>query len=158
MAIQRTLFKRNEMRIRRHVIGHCPAGSGGAGQYVVLNLPALYLNGNRVSGLICGVCCQTAVMLLWNYLIAPVYMGYTREAVAELLLPAFLPFNLIKGGLNAAATLLLYKPVITALRRLNLIEPTRSPEKARLNIGVILTALLILITCILLILSFRDII
>ena len=111
-----------------------------------------------ISGLICGVCCQTAVMLLWNYLIAPVYMGYTREAVAELLLPAFLPFNLIKGGLNAAATLLLYKPVITALRRLNLIEPTRSPEKARLNIGVILTALLILITCILLILSFRDII
>ena len=28
-------------------------------------------------------------------------MGCSREAVAELLLPAFLPFNLVKGGLNA---------------------------------------------------------
>ena len=36
------------------------------------------------------------------------------KAVAELA-SRLLPFNLIKGGLNAAATLLLYKPVITAL-------------------------------------------
>lgn len=107
-----------------------------------------------VSGLILGVCCQAAVMLLWNYLIAPIYMGISREAVAELLLSAFLPFNLIKGGLNAALTLLLYKPVITALRRSGLIEPSRSPGKTRLRFGVLLAALLILITCILLILSF----
>ena len=38
-------------------------------------------------------------------------MGYPREAVAELLIPAFLPFNLLKGGLNAAITMLIYKPV-----------------------------------------------
>jgi riboflavin transporter FmnP len=56
------------------------------------------------------------VMLLWNYFIAPIYMGYPREAVVELLIPVFLPFNLIKGGLNAAVTLLLYKPVLTAWR------------------------------------------
>ena len=37
-------------------------------------------------------------------------MGMPREAVAELLLPAFLPFNLIKGSINTAVTLLLYKP------------------------------------------------
>ncbi len=76
-----------------------------------------------VSGLLAGVCCQVSVMMLWNYLIAPLYMGISREAAAELLLPAFLPFNLIKGGLNAAFTMLLYKPVITALRRANLIDP-----------------------------------
>ena len=46
------------------------------------------------------------VMLLWNYLIALIYMGYPREAVVQLLLPAFLPFNLLKGGLNAAFTFL----------------------------------------------------
>ena len=55
------------------------------------------------------------VMLLWNYLIAPIYMGYPREAVVELLIPAFLPFNLIKGGLNAAITMIIYKPVVKAL-------------------------------------------
>lgn len=32
-------------------------------------------------------------------------------AVAELLLPVFLPFNLLKGSLNTALTLLIYKPV-----------------------------------------------
>ena len=73
-------------------------------------------------GLFCGWGCQVAVMMLWNYLSAPIYMGYPREAIVELLIPAFLPFNLIKGGLNAALTMLLYKPVVTALRRSNLIE------------------------------------
>ena len=70
-------------------------------------------------------------MMFWNYLIAPIYMGYPREAVAELLLPAFLPFNLIKGGINAAVTLLLYKPVVTVLRRSNLIEAKDGPGKKR---------------------------
>lgn len=67
-----------------------------------------------ILGLFCGCGCQVAVMMFWNYLIAPIYMGYPREAIVELLLPAFLPFNLIKGGLNAAITLLLYKPVVAA--------------------------------------------
>ena len=107
-----------------------------------------------IAGLILGVCCQATVMLLWNYLIAPIYMGISREAIAELLLSAFLPFNLIKGGLNAALTLLLYKPVITALRRSGLIELSRSPGKAQFHLGVLLASLLILITCIMLILSF----
>ena len=73
-----------------------------------------------IVGLICGWGCQVIVMMLGNYLIAPIYMGYPREVIVELLIPAFLPFNLIKGGLNVAITMLLYKPVITALRRLNL--------------------------------------
>lgn len=110
-----------------------------------------------IIGLLCGWGCMVCVMLLWNYLITPIYMGYPREAVVKLLLPAFLPFNLIKGGLNTAITMLLYKPVITALRHSNLIEPTKATEKVRINIGMILVALLIIITCILLILSLKGI-
>ncbi len=109
-------------------------------------------------GLFCGWSCQVVIMMLWNYLIAPIYMGYPREAIVELLIPAFLPFNLIKGGLNAAITMLLYKPAITALRRSNLIESKPDSDKMRINIGVLLVALLMLITCVLLILSFNDII
>jgi len=70
-----------------------------------------------VIGLLCGWACMVFVMLLWNYLVTPFYMGYPREKIAELLIPAFLPFNLIKGGLNAAITMLLYKPVTAALQR-----------------------------------------
>ncbi len=108
-------------------------------------------------GLFCGLSCQVLIMMLWNYLIAPIYMGYSREAVADLLLPAFLPFNLIKGGLNAALTMLLYKPVVTALRRSDLIEFGHTPEKMQVNKGVLLTALLVIIICIFLILLLHDI-
>lgn len=122
----------------------------------------IYKKKHKLSGailaLLCGWFCQAAVMMLWNYLIAPIYMGYPREAIVELLLPAFLPFNLIKGGLNAAITLLIYKPVVTVLRRSNLIEPSHSSEKIRINLGVLLVALLMVITCVLLILSFNGII
>lgn len=77
-----------------------------------------------IGGLFCGWIGQVVVMMFWNYLITPYYMGYPREAIVELLLPAFLPFNLIKGGSNAAITVLLYKPIVTALRRAHLIKTT----------------------------------
>ncbi|MDO4307920.1 MAG: ECF transporter S component [Eubacteriales bacterium] len=110
-----------------------------------------------IGGLFCGWGCQIVVMLLWNYLITPIYMGYPREAVVELLIPAFLPFNLIKGGLNASITMLLYKPVVTALRRSRLIETTQMAEKSRLKVGVILVALLIIITCTLFIFTLKGV-
>lgn len=84
---------------------------------------------NITLSLFCGLTCQVAAMMFWNYLITPIYMGYPREAIIELLLPVFLPFNLIKGGMNAAITLLLYKPVFTALRHFNLIEPKPDSDK-----------------------------
>lgn len=74
------------------------------------------------AGLLCGWGLMVVAMMFWNYLVAPIYMGYPREAVVKLLLPAFLPFNLLKGGLNTAITMLIYRPVITALRRCHLIE------------------------------------
>lgn len=75
-----------------------------------------------VFGLLCGWGCQVVVMTLWNYLIAPIYMGYPREEIAALLFSAFIPFNLMKGGLNAALTMIFYKPVMIALRRLHWTE------------------------------------
>ena len=110
-----------------------------------------------IVGLLCGWGCMVLVMLLWNYLITPIYMGYSREAVVELLIPAFLPFNLIKGGLNAAITMILYKPIITALRRSHLVETNQMEMRTKFNIGLILIALLIITTCILLLLSLKGI-
>lgn len=78
---------------------------------------------------------MVVVMLFWNYLITPIYMGYPREAVVELLIPVFLPFNLMKGGLNAALTMILYKSIVIALRRAHLIETNKLEPKTKLNIG-----------------------
>lgn len=110
-----------------------------------------------VIGLLCGWGCMVSVMLLWNYMITPIYMGYPREAIVELLIPAFLPFNLIKGGLNAALTMLLSKPITTALRHSRLLETEPATTKARINVGVLLVTLLIIVTCVLFILSFNGV-
>ena len=76
-----------------------------------------------VIGLALGTVCLTVVMLLWNYLITPIYMGMdpARKSWSAMLIPVFLPFNLVKGGLNMALILLLYKPVVTALRKARLV-------------------------------------
>ena len=48
-----------------------------------------------VIGLACGVVCLVIVMLLWNYLVTPIYQGMPRQAIADLLLPVFLPFSIV---------------------------------------------------------------
>ena len=73
-----------------------------------------------VIGLVVGMVVMIAMMMLWNYFLTPIYMGYPREAVAAMLPTVFLPFNAIKGGINTAITILLYKPVVIALRKAHL--------------------------------------
>jgi riboflavin transporter FmnP len=79
-------------------------------------------------GLVCGIVTTTIVMLLWNYLITPLYMNTSRADIAAMLVPAFLPFNLIKTSLNAALVVFLYKPVVMGLRGINMLEKTSSPD------------------------------
>ena len=111
-------------------------------------------------GLGLGVVLVTIAMALWNYIMTPIYMGYPREAVAELLVPVFIPFNLLKAGLNTALTLLLYKPVNTALRRARLLPqaPESGAAGKRTSLGVTIAALVLLASCILLVLVFMKII
>lgn len=115
--------------------------------------------GRAVLGLICGALLTTAGMLLWNYLITPIYMGLPREQLAAMLLPVFLPFNLLKTGLNAALTMLLYKGVVRAMRAARLLPPAAAEgEKHPINRWVWLVALFILVTLVLVLLAWRGII
>ena len=63
---------------------------------------------------------MTVVMLLWNYIVTPGYMEVPRGLVVSMLIPLFLPFNLAKGAGNTILALILYKPVVGALRRAGL--------------------------------------
>lgn len=104
-----------------------------------------------VAGLLTGTVVMTIVMLLWNYLITPLYMGVPREQVAAMLATVFLPYNLVKGGLNMALTLLIYKPVVTALRKASLIAPSVEGGEAQSKENYWLTTIIILFllaTCI----------
>lgn len=105
-----------------------------------------------ITGLIVGCLAATAVMLLWNVLITPLYLNQPREAVIGMLIPTLLPFNLGKYILNAAITMLIYKPIVTALRKANLLAPSSNAAVAvqrERHLGIILVSLVLLITCIL---------
>ena len=108
-----------------------------------------------VIGLAVGSLTMVCVMLLWNYLLTPIYMGTPREVVASMLLPAFLPFNSLKAGLNAAFTFLLYKPIVTALRKSGYISMSEKKSEKK-PIGFMILAAAIIITCILIILSMNK--
>ncbi len=117
-----------------------------------------------ILGLLTGVACMTVIMLLWNYLVTPFYMGVPREQVAAMLASLFLPFNLIKGFINAAVIMLLYKPVVAALRRANLAPPSSSVElaapaqKRKARVGVIIVSAVVLVSCVLVVLVLGNVI
>ena len=94
-------------------------------------------------------------MLLWNWLITPLYQGAPREAVEAMLLPIFLPFNLLKAGLNSAFILGLYKPLVTALRKTRLIDGKEKKSPGS-KWGVYVLAGGLLVTCIMLLLVFMG--
>ncbi len=117
-----------------------------------------------IIGLVSGVFTFTAVMLLWNYFIAPLYMSTSpeaipamREMVTSMLLPVFLPFNLIKGILNSSLIMILYKPVVGMFRKTHLLPQSNENKKSK-YLGLTLFSLFIVVTCIALILVLKGII
>lgn len=107
-----------------------------------------------VLGLLTGSVLTVVVMILWNWLITPLYMGVAREDVVALLVPAFLPFNALKVGFNTALTLALYKPLATALRKTGLIDSRGGQSSGKT--GVYILAAGILLTCVLLLLVLQG--
>ena len=102
-------------------------------------------------GLALGVALMAAVMLAWNYIITPLYMAVPRSVVAGMLIPTFLPFNLVKGGLNAGITMLLYKPLSAALKRLRFVPgggASSAPRK--FNPAATLISAFVVVTCVVL--------
>ena len=104
---------------------------------------------NAVIGLVLGTVAMTAVMIIWNYLITPLYMDVPREAVVQMLIPTFLPFNLLKGALNASLAVMLY-PMLSILEKSNLIPKTEKTQNTRKapSIGIIISAVVVLGGCI----------
>lgn len=111
-----------------------------------------------VAGLGLGVVVLTICMVIWNYVITPFYMGVPREQVAAMLTTVFMPFNLIKGGINAGLTLLLYKPIVMALRKAKLVAPAGSDSKMKIKPGFVAFAVVVLASFVLLFLAMLGII
>ena len=126
---------------------------------------AIYKRKHTMKGAIVGlasaVVVLVVVMLAWNYFLTPIYQKIPREAVAAMLPTVFLPFNAVKGGLNMTATLLIYKPVVDALRRAKLIPESTSqaaPVQGKKHLGMTLVILFVFVSCVLFALSLQGII
>ena len=74
-----------------------------------------------VIGLVSAIFSMTAIMLLLNLVITPIYAHTDVKTVVGMILPLLLPFNLIKSLLNAALTFILYKPMSQAFKSIGLI-------------------------------------
>ncbi len=86
----------------------------------------IYKHRKNLSGAIIGLytaaLVTTALMIPLNILIMPIFQkDLTAEAVIQWIMPLILPFNLAKTLMNASFVMLLYKPVVVAMRRAGLV-------------------------------------
>ena len=105
-----------------------------------------------VIGSITAVLSMTAVMLVANIFITPFYMGVARSEVAAMIPTLLLPFNIVKGVVNAAITMIIYKPITTALKKAGLAGGTNHKTDIKKFIPIAIGALILLIIAILIIL------
>ena len=111
-----------------------------------------------IFGLLCGSLVMIGIMLLWNWLVTPLYMvGTSRTDIAGMLMPVFLPFNALKAGFNSAFTLCLYKPLTGALRRAKLL-PQIKEQRSGAKLWIYILGATLLITCVVFWLALRGII
>lgn len=71
---------------------------------------------NALIAIISGACAMTAVMIAWNLLVTPYFMGMSVKAVASLL-PLIILFNFSKAVINGAGAWFVYKPVSKYLKK-----------------------------------------
>ncbi|MBQ7336608.1 MAG: ECF transporter S component [Clostridia bacterium] len=98
-----------------------------------------------IVGLVSGVCAMVAVMMAFNLLITPYYMGVTVAEVQALIPTLLFPFNLVKGTLNAGLVLFLYKPLSGVLQRAGALPPSEARFRFNLRTVLVMLASLILI-------------
>ena len=94
----------------------------------------VYRYNKKLSGAIValasGVVALVAVMLTLNLVVTPFYMGAPRSSVVDMIPTLLLPFNLIKGLVNASLVLVLYKPVCRAMQAAKLMPRSAVGDEA----------------------------
>lgn len=105
-----------------------------------------------ILGSVSAVFAMTAVMLVANVFITPLYMGVARDEVAAMIPSLLLPFNLIKGVVNAAITMIIYKPLTSALKKVGLSSGSAKKTEIKKFIPIAIGALVLLVIAVLVIL------
>lgn len=78
-----------------------------------------------IIGLVLGIVFAVIMAVLGNLVVTPAWLGVPLDAVVAMIVPILIPFNLLKGLLNAILTLIVYKAIS------NLITPKKDQVKGR---------------------------
>lgn len=106
-----------------------------------------------IIGLVLGTVCCTLSMTLWNYIITPIYYQMPRSAVVGMLLPGIVPFNIIKCTLNAACAMLIYKPLVNALRSTQFVPQSNTSGGLTKDVGIVSAFIIVSIAVLILVMK-----
>lgn len=82
-----------------------------------------------IIGIYSAVVAVTAIMMPLNILITPLYMPVSVDFVLKEIPRMLLPFNFAKATFNGGMVLLLYKPLVRALRKTGFASSSESSAK-----------------------------
>ncbi len=68
-----------------------------------------------IVGMVIGAVVSVLLCIVANIIVTPIYAHMSTQAVIAFIVPALLPFNVLKVVINAVVTTLVYKPVTKAL-------------------------------------------
>lgn len=68
-----------------------------------------------IVGMVIGAVVSVLLCIVANIIVTPIYAHMSTQAVIALIVPALLPFNVLKVVINAVVTTLVYKPVTKVL-------------------------------------------
>ena len=86
-----------------------------------LSVPAAFIyrrkrtRAGAVIGMLVGAALTVVVAILGNLVITPIYTGWPVSEVAALIVPALLPFNILKMAIHGVVTFLIYRPISNLL-------------------------------------------
>lgn len=70
-----------------------------------------------ILGLVAGSLAMTVVMIPLNLIFTGIFMGAGTQTVVGMLIPAIIPFNLLKAGINSAITFAVFTPISGILKK-----------------------------------------
>lgn len=70
-----------------------------------------------IIGLVAGSLAMTVVMIPLNLVFTGIFMGAGTQTVVSMLMPAIIPFNLLKAGINSAITFAVFTPISHVLKK-----------------------------------------
>ena len=87
----------------------------GASVTAALIYKKMHTRKGAIIGLLAGSIIAIALAIVGNLVITPLYAHISIAQVASLIIPALLPFNIIKLALHVVVTMLIYKPISNLL-------------------------------------------